>query len=121
MAGHQVGLVGLAVMGANLALNIASHGFSTAVYNRTTARTREFLGGPAQGKGLGGATTIEEFVGTLDRPRRIILMVQAGKPVDAVIEQLLPLLERGDVLMDGGNSYFRDTARRSEALQARGI
>ncbi len=121
MAAHQVGLVGLAVMGANLALNVANHGFSIAVYNRTGERTRQFLEGPAAGKGIGGATSIEGFLASLERPRRVILMVQAGQPVDAVIDQLIPHLETGDVIMDGGNSLFRDTIRRSEALGRRGL
>ena len=121
MAQQQIGLVGLAVMGANLARNIANHGFSIAVYNRTTERTREYLDGPAAGSGIVGTSTLDEFVATLDRPRRIVLMVQAGKPVDAVIDQLMPLLQHGDVVMDGGNSFFRDTARRSKALSESGL
>ncbi|MGI8914835.1 MAG: NADP-dependent phosphogluconate dehydrogenase [Chloroflexota bacterium] len=120
MAQHQVGLIGLAVMGANLSRNIANHGFSITVYNRTTERTREFLDGPANGSGIAGSDSIEQFVRALERPRRIILMVQAGKPVDAVIDQLLPLLEPGDIVMDGGNSFYRDTDRRSKALSERG-
>ena len=121
MAQHQIGLIGLAVMGANLARNIASHGFSTVVYNRTTERTREYLDGPAAGSGIAGTSTLEEFVAALERPRRIVLMVQAGKPVDAVIDQLLPLLQQGDMVMDGGNSFYRDTDRRSKALSQRGL
>jgi 6-phosphogluconate dehydrogenase len=121
MAQQQIGLIGLAVMGANLARNMRNHGFSTAVYNRTTERTREYLEGPAAGSGIVGTSTLEEFVGALERPRRVVLMVQAGKPVDAVIDQLLPLLEQGDVVMDGGNSFYRDTDRRSKALSQRGL
>ena len=121
MGQYQVGLIGLAVMGANLARNIRQHGFSVAVYNRTTERTREYLAGPASGSGIAGATSIEEFVSSLERPRRVILMVQAGKPVDAVIDQLVPLLEPGDVVMDGGNSFYRDTDRRSTALGEHGL
>jgi 6-phosphogluconate dehydrogenase len=121
MGQYQVGLIGLAVMGANLARNIRQHGFSIAVYNRTTERTREYLAGPASGSGIAGANTVEEFVSSLERPRRIILMVQAGKPVDAVIDQLVPLLEPGDVVMDGGNSFYRDTDRRSAVLSEHGL
>jgi 6-phosphogluconate dehydrogenase len=121
MGQYQVGLIGLAVMGANLARNIRQHGFSIAVYNRTTERTREYLAGPASGSGIAGANTVEEFVSSLERPRRIILMVQAGKPFDAVIDQLVPLLEPGDVVMDGGNSFYRDTDRRSAVLSEHGL
>jgi 6-phosphogluconate dehydrogenase len=121
MAQYQIGLVGLAVMGANLARNIKNHGFSIAVYNRTTERTREFLAGPAAGSGIAGLASLEEFVAALERPRRVILMVQAGKPVDAVIDQLVPLLQPGDLIMDAGNSFYRDTDRRSKALGERGL
>ncbi len=116
-----VGLIGLAVMGQNLALNIERNGFPIAVYNRTTERTEEFLSGPAAGKRIFGARTIEEFTGLLERPRRIILMVQAGPAVDAVLAQLRPYLEPGDVVMDGGNSHYRDTERRSKELAEAGI
>jgi 6-phosphogluconate dehydrogenase len=115
------GLVGLAVMGANLTLNIADHGFPIAVYNRTTARTDEFLAGEARGRPIAGAATIPEFIKAMDRPRRIILLVKAGKPVDAVIEELRPYLEDGDVLIDGGNSYFEDTIRRGKELEGTGL
>jgi 6-phosphogluconate dehydrogenase len=116
-----VGLIGLAVMGQNLALNIERNGFPIAVYNRTTERTEEFLAGPAAGKRIFGARTIEEFVRLLERPRRIILMVQAGPAVDAVLAQLRPYLEPGDVVMDGGNSHYRDTERRGKELAEAGI
>jgi 6-phosphogluconate dehydrogenase len=120
MAKQQVGLIGLAVMGQNLVLNIESRGYGVAVYNRTYATTEEFLSGPAKGKKITGAKTLEEFVGQLERPCKIILMVKAGKPVDDFIEKLLPLLEPGDLIIDGGNSHFPDTIRRSEALEAKG-
>ena len=120
-SGAHVGLIGLAVMGQNLALNIERNGFPIAVYNRTVARTREFLDGPAGGKRVRGVTTVEELVGALERPRRILLMVQAGRAVDAVIEQLRPLLEPGDILIDGGNSLYRDTERRSTELARAGL
>mgnify|MGYP006268694503 CR=1 FL=1 len=122
----DVGLVGLAVMGQNLALNIADHGFRVAVYNRTTAKTRAFLdefgSGPFGGSGgLVSAESAEELVRSIARPRRIILMVQAGRGTDAVIGSLLPLLEEGDCLVDGGNAHWEDTIRRESELTGRGI
>ena len=119
--GRHVGVVGLAVMGENLALNIERNGFAPVVYNRTTARTEEFLAQRAQGKDIVGASTIEEFVAALERPRRIILLVKAGSPVDAVIAELTPLLDEGDIVIDGGNSLFTDTERRSRELADKGF
>jgi len=119
--GRHVGVVGLAVMGENLALNIERNGFAPVVYNRTTARTEEFLADRAKGKDIVGATTIEEFVSALERPRRIILLVKAGDPVDAVIAELTPFLEEGDIVIDGGNSLFTDTERRSRELAGKGF
>ena len=121
MAKQQFGLIGLAVMGQNLVLNIERNGFSVAVYNRTTKKTTGFLSGTAKGKNIVGCETIEEFIGALEKPRRIMIMVKAGAPVDAVIDQLVPLLDKGDLLIDGGNSFFKDTIRRSEALEAKGL
>ncbi len=118
---RHVGLVGLAVMGENLALNIARNGFPIAVYNRTPARTEAFLADRAAGTAIVGASTIEEFVGSLARPRRILLMVKAGAPVDAVIAELEPHLQPGDIVIDGGNSFFQDTERRSKELGERGL
>jgi 6-phosphogluconate dehydrogenase len=118
---RHVGVIGLAVMGENLALNIERNGFAPVVYNRTTARTEEFLNARAQGKDIVGATTIEEFVAALERPRRIILLVQAGSPVDAVIAELTPHLDEGDIVIDGGNSLFTDTERRSRELAGKGL
>lgn len=115
------GLIGLAVMGANLALNIADHGFPIAVYNRTYERTKEFLEGPAKDKPISGASTIQEFVQLIERPRRIIILVKAGPPVDAMLSQLKPYLEEGDVVVDGGNSFFQDTIRRDAEFQGTGI
>ena len=117
----DIGLIGLAVMGQNLVLNIADHGYSVAVYNRTTQKTDDFLAGPAKGKEITGAHSVEEFVSSLDRPRRIILMVKAGPVVDKFIEQLLPHLEDGDIVIDGGNSHFPDTMRRVDELGEKGI
>ena len=122
MPKYHVGLVGLAVMGANLALNIERHGFPIAVFNRTWSRTEAFMQGPAKNKkGLAAFATMAEFAAALERPRRVIIMVQAGAAVDGMIEQLLPHLEPGDVIMDGGNSYFRDTERREQDLTRRGL
>ncbi len=115
------GLIGLAVMGANLTLNIADHGFPIAAYNRTHAVTEEFMAGEARGKPIVAAATLEEFVRAIDRPRRIIILVKAGPPVDAVIAQLRPLLDPGDVIIDGGNSFFRDTMRRDAEFQGSGL
>ncbi|MEE8440620.1 MAG: NAD(P)-binding domain-containing protein, partial [Spirochaetia bacterium] len=117
----DIGLIGLAVMGQNLVLNIADHGYTTAVYNRTIEKVDTFISGPAAGKAVIGTHSIEEFVASLTKPRRIILMVKAGSVVDAFIDQLLPYLERGDIVIDGGNSHFPDTARRVSDLKERGL
>jgi len=121
MPSQDFGLIGLAVMGQNLALNVESKGFSVAVYNRTTARTQEFMAGPAKGKNIIGAESLEDFVAALSRPRKIMLMVKAGQPVDDFIEQLLPHLDKGDLIIDGGNSHFPDTVRRNKALAEKGF
>ncbi|RPI62777.1 MAG: decarboxylating NADP(+)-dependent phosphogluconate dehydrogenase [Planctomycetaceae bacterium] len=117
----DIGLIGLAVMGQNLVLNMADHGFNVAVYNRTTAKVDEFLAGEAQGKTIQGAHSIEQLVGQLKRPRRVMLMVKAGKPVDEFIEALLPHLEPGDIIIDGGNSNFGDTIRRTAYVESKGL
>ena len=117
----DIGLIGLAVMGENLALNIESHGFSVAVYNRTTARVDAFVAGRGGGKRFIGTHAIEELVRVLARPRKIIMLVKAGEAVDSLIGQLTPLLEPGDILIDGGNSLFTDTIRRTRALEAQGL
>ena len=121
MAEQEIGLVGLAVMGQNLALNIERNGFPISVFNRTTGKTLDFVKDQGQGKKIFGAKTIEEFVASLKSPRRIILMVKAGEPVDAMIGQIRPHLAKGDILIDGGNSFFRDTERRGKDLEADGI
>jgi 6-phosphogluconate dehydrogenase len=120
-AKRHVGVVGLAVMGENLALNIERNGFAPAVFNRTQAVTEEFLATRGKGKDFTGTSSLQELVETLERPRRILLMVKAGAPVDAVIEQISPYLEEGDILIDGGNSLFTDTERRSRELEAKGL
>jgi len=113
---QQFGLIGLAVMGENLALNVERSGFSVAVYNRSPEKTEAFMAHRAQGKNIKATFDLESFVASLERPRRILIMVKAGAPVDAVIEQLKPLLEPGDIMIDGGNSFYSDTARRSREL-----
>jgi 6-phosphogluconate dehydrogenase len=118
---RHVGLVGLAVMGENLARNIARNGFPLSVYNRTVARTEEFMAEYGSAAGMFGAQTMEEFVDSLEGPRQIILMVKAGAAVDAVITELTPLLDPGDVIIDGGNSHFPDSERRSRDLLAQGF
>ena len=121
MAGQAFGVVGLEVMGRNLALNVERNGYPIAVYNRTTEKTDHFLNVLAKGKNAKGGKTPAEFVALLEKPRRILMMVKAGKPVDAVIAELKPLLEPGDILIDGGNSLFTDTERRSKELAPTGI
>ncbi len=118
---HDIGLIGLAVMGQNLALNLERNGFGVAVYNRTESVTRAFVNGPASGKNIRSANTLQDLFASLKRPHSIILMVKAGPPVDEVIGQLKPYLEPGDLIMDGGNSHFQDTERRSKMMEAKGI
>ena len=121
MALCDIGLIGLAVMGENLVLNMESKGFTVAVYNRTTEVTERFAAGRAKGRNIVSAATMEQFVQSLARPRKAMIMVKAGAPVDAVIQQLLPLLEPGDIIIDGGNSLWTDTQRREKALAPTGI
>jgi len=116
-----IGLVGLAVMGQNLVRNIARHGFPIAVWNRTTATMQDFVATCEKDGVVVGCETLEDFVAMLRRPRRVILLVKAGAPVDATLASLTPLLEPGDIVMDGGNSFFRDTERRERELAATGI
>src|SRR5215218_7127045 len=117
----QIGLTGLAVMGANLARNIARHGYSIAVHNRTPAKTEDFVAEFGHEGAITGTRTIEEFVAALERPRKVIIMVKAGAPVDAVIDELTPHLDDGDIVIDAGNSHFLDTKRRAEACAERGL
>jgi len=121
MEKQDFGLIGLAVMGQNLVLNIESKGFSVAVYNRTAARTEEFMAAGGAGKRIVPTYSIADFASALTRPRRIMVMVKAGQPVDDFIEQLHPLLEKGDLIIDGGNSHFPDTIRRNKHLAEKGI
>jgi 6-phosphogluconate dehydrogenase len=117
----RIGVTGLAVMGANLARNIARHGVPVAVHNRTAARTREFMAAHGHEGAFTATETTADFVAALERPRRIIVMVQAGPPVDAVLAELFPLLDQGDIILDGGNSHFPDTRRRAEQCAAHGL
>ncbi|WP_042221468.1 NADP-dependent phosphogluconate dehydrogenase [Oceanobacillus manasiensis] len=121
MAKQQIGVIGLAVMGKNLALNIESRGYSVAVFNRSPEKTEAFLNEEAKGKNFVGSSSIEEFVQSLEKPRKIMLMVKAGPATDATIESLKPHLEKGDILIDGGNTLFEDTIRRNKSLSESGI
>ncbi len=116
----DIGIVGLAVMGENLILNAESKGFTVACFNRTVSKVDKFMEGRAKGKNIIGAHTIEEFCGALARPRKVMLLVKAGGAVDAFIEQVLPHLEDGDIIIDGGNSHFPDTIRRAEHVESKG-
>jgi 6-phosphogluconate dehydrogenase len=118
---QSFGVIGLAVMGENLALNVESKGFSVSVFNRSREKTDTFMATRAQGKNIKAAFTLEEFVASLEQPRRILVMVKAGDPVDAVIQQLKPLLAKDDTIIDGGNSLFDDTARRTTELENTGL
>lgn len=117
----NIGLIGLAVMGENLVLNMESKGFTVAVFNRTTSKVTDFINGRAKGKNIIGTYSIEELCASLSKPRKVMLMVKAGQPVDDFIEKLLPHLEEGDVIIDGGNSHFPDTARRCKYVESKGL
>src|SRR5256885_11297665 len=117
----DIGLIGLAVMGENLVLNMESRGYTVAVYNRTRTRVDEFLAGRAKGKRILGCHAVKELVAALKRPRKVMLMVKAGPAVDQVIEEVAPFLEPGDILIDGGNTHYPDTTRRTRALRQRGL
>ncbi len=119
--GQAFGVVGLEVMGRNVAQNVERNGYSVAVYNRTWAKTEDFMSGPAKGKNFKSGQTMADFVGLLNKPRQVLLMVKAGKATDAVINEIKPLLEPGDILIDGGNSLFTDTERREADLKSSGI
>ena len=115
------GLIGLAVMGENLALNVESRGYRVAVFNRTTSKVDDFIAGRAAGKNFVGCHSIEQLVENLARPRKVMMLVKAGPAVDAIIDQLLPLLDEGDVIIDGGNTYFADTERRTQQVEEQGM
>src|SRR4051812_15638972 len=109
----DIALIGLAVMGQNLVMNMNDHGFTVSVYNRTASVTDEFLAGPAKGSKVVGTKSVKELVSTLKSPRRVFILVKAGAAVDAVINELTPLLDKGDIVIDGGNSHFRTASAAS--------
>ncbi len=117
----DIGLIGLAVMGENLVLNMESKGYTVAVFNRTVAKVDQFLEGRGKGKNFIGAHSLEEFVASIERPRKVMMLVKAGKPVDDFIELLIPLLDPGDIIIDGGNSHFPDTMRRAAYVESKGL
>src|SRR6201989_3003850 len=117
----DIGLIGLAVMGQNLVLNMNDHGFKVAVFNRTVSKVDDFLADEAKGTKVVGTHSIEELTASLKRPRRVMLMVKAGDTVDQMIDHLVPHLEKSDILIDGGNSLYTDTNRRVKALNEKGI
>lgn len=118
---NDIGLIGLAVMGENLVMNMESKGFSVSVYNRTQQRVIDFINGRAKGKRITGTFSLEELVGSLRRPRIVMMMIKAGSAVDDMIDRLIPLLEPGDIIVDGGNSHFPDTARRTAYVESKGL
>src|SRR5207237_3947626 len=117
----DIGLIGLAVMGQNLVLNMNDHGYRVAVFNRTVSKVDDFIQHEAKGTQVVGAHSIEELIGSLKRPRRVMLMVKAGDTVDQMIDQIAPHLEKGDIIIDGGNSHYPDTNRRVKSLNEKGI
>lgn len=117
----DIGLIGLAVMGENLVLNMESKGFTVAVFNRTVDKVDAFINGRGKGKNFIGAHSLQELVASLERPRKVMMLVKAGQPVDDFIEQLIPLLEPGDIIIDGGNSHFPDTIRRTKYVESKGL
>src|SRR2546421_8264881 len=117
----DIALIGLAVMGQNLILNMNDHGFKVVAFNRTVSKVDEFLGKEAKGTNVIGAHSLDEMVGALKRPRRVMMLVKAGPPVDEFIEHLIPLLEPGDIIIDGGNSLFEDTIRRTRHVESKGM
>src|SRR5689334_13676456 len=120
-ANCDIGLIGLAVMGQNLVLNMNDHGYKVAVFNRTTSKVDEFIQNEAKGTNVVGTHSIPELVAALKKPRRVMLMVKAGETVDQMIETIVPHLEAGDIVIDGGNSLFTDSNRRTKDLGAKGI
>ena len=117
----DIALIGLAVMGQNLILNMNDHGYTVVAYNRTVEKVEQFLAHEAKGTKVIGATSIEDMVAKLKRPRRVMMLVKAGKPVDEFIDQLIPHLEPGDIIIDGGNSLFDDTNRRTKLVESKGL
>ena len=121
MKKSDIGLIGLAVMGENLVMNMESKGFTVSVYNRTAEKVTKFINGRAKEKNIVGTYSLEELVESLEKPRKVMMMIKAGSSVDEMIEKLIPLLDEGDIIIDGGNSHFPDTARRTEYVEKRGL
>jgi 6-phosphogluconate dehydrogenase len=121
MGTYDFGLIGLAVMGENLVLNIESHGYSVAVFNRTVSKVDKFMEGRAKGKNIKGCHSIEELINSLKRPRKVMLLVKAGEAVDNFIDMLIPYMEKGDIIIDGGNTHFPDTIRRTKYVEEKGL
>ena len=121
MKKSDIGLIGLAVMGENLVMNMESKGFTVSVYNRTTEKVKKFVEGRAKGKNITGTYSLEELVASLEKPRKVMMMIKAGKAVDDTIESLIPLLEEGDIIIDGGNSHFPATIRRTSYVESKGL
>lgn len=121
MEKYDIGLIGLAVMGENLVLNMESHGYSVAVFNRTTKKVENFINGRAKGKNIKGCYSVEELLSSLERPRKVMLLVKAGQAVDDFIDMIIPHLEQGDIIIDGGNSYFPDSIRRTKYVEEKGF
>ena len=121
MKKSDIGLIGLAVMGENLVMNMESHGFTVSVFNRTTEKVTNFVEGRAKGKNIVGTYSLEELVASLEKPRKIMLMIKAGEAVDGMIDKLIPILEPGDIIIDGGNSHFPDTSRRTAYVESKGL
>ena len=121
MGKADIGLIGLAVMGENLVLNMESKGFSVAVYNRTTSKVDDFIQGRGAGKKITGCHSIEELASALNKPRKAMIMVKAGLAVDEAIEQLLGVFDKGDIIIDGGNSNYQDTMRRTAHVESKGL
>ena len=117
----DIGLIGLAVMGENLVLNMESKGFTVAVYNRTVEKVDKFVNGRGSGKNFIGCKSIEDFCASLERPRKVMMLVKAGQAVDDFIEKVIPYLEEGDIIIDGGNSHFPDTIRRTAYVESKGL
>ena len=121
MKKSDIGLIGLAVMGENLVMNMESKGFTVSVYNRTADKVTNFISGRAKGKNIVGTYSLKELVDSLAKPRKVMMMIKAGAAVDGMIDSLIPLLEKGDIIIDGGNSHFPDTARRTAYVESKGL
>ena len=121
MGKADIGLIGLAVMGENLVMNMESKGFTVAVYNRTTSKVDDFVNGRAAGKNIIGCHSLQELADNLAKPRKVMMMVKAGQAVDSLIDQVIPYLEEGDIIIDGGNSHFPDTIRRTQYVESKGL